>query len=95
MAGETANARSASRNAGAAIVNLDDYKSGKGEGLIRITTLVKLPKALIVLFQKRIILVPITETLKYLGKPVKPSNMKPGYLVFLIPIKSMVMLASI
>jgi hypothetical protein len=29
---ETNHARSASRNAGAAIVNLDDYKSGKGEG---------------------------------------------------------------
>jgi hypothetical protein len=28
----TTHARSASRNAGAAIVNLDDYKSGKGEG---------------------------------------------------------------
>jgi hypothetical protein len=32
IAAGTTYARSASRNAGAAIVNLDDYKSGKGEG---------------------------------------------------------------
>lgn len=32
LAAGTAAKRSASRNAGAAIVNLDDYKSGKGEG---------------------------------------------------------------